>query len=299
MPEPFRSGFIALVGKPNVGKSTLVNALVGRPISIISSKPETTRRRVLGVVHGDGYQMVLVDTPGLAAARNLLGEKLREMATTEGLEADMVVFVVDVTHFPTEEDREAARTFGAATCPKILVANKIDVHDNAERTLPYLQAYSELGDFGEILPVSARSGRNLDKLKDLLVAALPEGVPFFPEDAVHDLDPRTRVEELIREQVLLATRQEVPHAVAVQVEEMKPGEENPEVTLIRAILYVERPSQRKILIGKKGEMLKKLGTQVRPLLEQEIGGRVFLDLWVKVKEDWRDRPDWLRALGYE
>lgn len=299
MSDGFRSGFVALVGKPNVGKSTLVNALVGKRISIVSSKPETTRRRILGIVHGDGYQMVLVDTPGLAPARHLLGKKLRQMAASESLDADMVAFMVDVTHYPTDEDREAAKVFGSATCPKVLVANKIDVHDNAEKTLPYLQAYSELGDFGELLPVSAIAGTNLDKLREMMVASLPEGVPFFPPDSIHDLDMRTRVEELIREQVLLATRQEVPHAVAVQVEEMKPGEENPDVTLIRAILYVERASQRKIIIGRKGEMLKKLGSQVRPLLEAEIGGRVFLDLWVKIKEDWRDRPDWLRTLGYE
>ncbi len=295
----FRSGFVALVGKPNVGKSTLVNALVGRPISITSSKPETTRRRVLGVVHGEGYQIVLVDTPGLAPARNLLGQKLRDMATSEGLEADMVAFVVDVTHFPTVEDREAAEIFSKATCRKIMVANKVDVHDNPEKVLPYLQAYAKLAEFSEVLPVSAQEGTNLDKLREMFVESLTEGVPFFPPDSLHDVDPRTRVEELIREQVLLATRQEVPHAVAVRLEEMKPGEENPDVTLIRAILYVERASQRKILIGHKGEMLKKLGSQVRPLLEAELGGRVFLDLWVKVKEDWRERPDWLRALGYE
>ena len=295
----FRSGFVALVGKPNVGKSTLVNALVGQPISITSSKPETTRRRILGLVHGEDYQLVLVDTPGLAPARNLLGKKLRSMAATEGLEADMVVFMVDVTHYPTAEDREAAEVFGAAQCPKIMVANKIDVHENAERVLPYLQAYAQLGEFREILPISAQTGINLDKLRELMIAALPEGVAYFPPESVHDVDMRTRVEELIREQVLLATRQELPHSVAVQVEEMKPGEENPEITLIRAILYTEKDTQRRILIGKKGEMLKKLGSQVRPLLEKELGGRVYLDLWVKVKEGWRDRPDWLRALGYE
>lgn len=294
----FRSGFIALVGKPNVGKSTLVNALVGKPISIISSKPETTRRRVLGVVHGDDYQMVIVDTPGMAPARNLLGKKLRQMASDEAMEADMMVFMVDVTHKPTVEDREAAEIFAAATCPKLMLANKVDVHENAERVLPYLKAYATLGDFGEILPISAQTGTNLDKLRERLLAVLPEGVAFFPPESIHDLDERTRVEELIREQVLLHTRQEVPHAVAVRLEDMKPGD-NPEVLLIRAILYTEKDSQRKILIGRKGEMLKKLGSAVRPVLEQELGKRVFLELWVKVKEDWRDRPDWLRALGYE
>ena len=295
----FHSGFVALVGKPNVGKSTLVNALVGRPISITSSKPETTRRRVLGVIHGEGYQIVLVDTPGLAAGHTLLGKKLREMATSEGMEADMVAFVVDVTHYPTKEDRAAAEVFSKANCRKVLIANKVDVHDTAEKVLPYLEAYAALGDFGEVLPVSAMKGTNLDKFKALMIEALPEGVAYFPPESVHDLDKRTRVEELIREQVLRATRQEVPHAVAVRVEDMKPGDDNPDVTLIRAILYVERDSQRKILIGKKGEMLKKLGMEARPLLEQELGGRVFLELWVKVKEGWRDRPDWLRALGYE
>jgi GTP-binding protein Era len=294
----FKSGFVALVGKPNVGKSTLVNALVGRPISIVSSKPETTRRRVLGVMHGDNYQVVLVDTPGLAKGHTLLSQKLHEMASTEGQEADLVLFMVDTTHYPTEDDRAAAAVFGASPAPKVMLANKVDVHASPEKVLPYLKAYSELGDFQEILTISAQEGIHLDKLKQMLVDSLQPGVPFFPADHVHDLDPRTRVEELIREQVLLATRQEVPHAVAVQVEEMKEGD-TPGVTLIRAILYVERPSQRKILIGKKGDMLKRLGMQARPLVEKELGCRVFLELWVKVKENWRDRPDWLRALGYE
>lgn len=295
----YRSGFVALVGKPNVGKSTLVNALVGRSISITSSKPETTRRRVLGVMHGEHHQVVLVDTPGLAPARNLLGQKLRDMATSEGLEADLVAFVVEVTHFPTQEDREAAEIFARADCPKILVANKVDVHPTPEKVLPYLEAYAQLGDFAQILPVSAQSGTNLDKLQKTFVEAMSEGVPFFPADSHHDLSPTTRIEELIREEVLRSTRQEIPHSVAVRLEEMKPGEENPEVTLIRAILYVEKPGQRKILIGKKGQFLKQLGSVVRPRIEEELGGRVFLDLWVKVKEDWRERSDWLRALGYE
>lgn len=294
----YRSGFVALVGKPNVGKSTLVNALVGRPISITSSKPETTRRRILGVLHGEGYQIVLVDTPGLGSSHTLLGRKLRDMATAEGAEADLVAFVVDTTHYPTKEDREAAAVFADVKCPKVMIANKVDVHDNAEKVLPYLEAYSALGEFSQILPVSAQKGTNLDKFHELMLAAMSEGVPFFPPESLHDVDKRTRVEELIREQVLRSTRQELPHSVAVQVEDMKPGD-TPGVTLIRAILYVERDSQRRILIGKKGEMLKKLGMLARPLLEEELGERVFLELWVKVKEGWRDRPDWLRALGYE
>jgi len=295
----FRSGFVALVGKPNVGKSTLVNALVGQTISITSSKPETTRRRILGVLHGEDYQVVLVDTPGLGDGHTLLGKKLREMATQEGMEADLVAFVVDLTHYPTREDRAAAALFAQAGCRKILVANKVDVHDTPEKVLPYLEAYSALGEFAEVIPVSAQTGLNVEKLRGLLLRDLPEGVAYFPRESLHDLEPRTRVEELIREQVLRNTRKEVPHAVAVQVEEMKPGEDNPEVLLIRAILYVERDSQRKILIGRKGEMLKKLGSLVRPLLEKELNRRVYLDLWVKVKEGWRDRSDWLRALGYE
>lgn len=282
---------MALVGKPNVGKSSLVNALVGRPVTITSSKPETTRRRVLGVIHGPDYQIVLVDTPGLSRGHTVLGKKLREMAVAEGAEADLTVFVGDVTHYPTSEDREALAAVGACS---VLLCNKVDVHSSAEKVLPYLEAYSALGSFETVLPVSAKAGTNLDKFLALMVAALSEGERFFPEGSVHDLDARTRVEELIREQVLLAARQEVPHAVAVQVEDMGPGD-SPGVTLIRAILYVEKDSQRRILIG----LLKKIGSSVRPLLEAEVGGRVFLDLWVKVKENWRDRADWLRALGYE
>jgi len=286
---------VSLVGKPNVGKSTLVNHLVGRPISITSPKPETTRRRVLGIVHGEGYQVVLVDPPGLATARHALGRLLRESATTEGRESDLLVFCVELTHMPTQEDRDALAVFDGSSVPRILVGNKVDRAKKPADILPFLQAYSELGEFSEVFPVSAVRGDNLDVLKSYIIAQMPEGVPYFPSDMISDLDQATNVEELIREQVLMATHQEIPHCVAVKVEEMGPGD-NPTVTLIRATLYIEKDSQKKILIGKKGDKLKDIGQKAREKIEAQLGIKVFLELWVKVKEDWRDRKDWVKIL---
>ena len=291
-----KSGFVAVVGKPNVGKSTLVNRMVGRPVSITSPKPETTRRRILGVVHGDDHQIVLVDTPGLSPARHALGRMLRDAATTEGQEADLLLFCAELTHFPTDEDRDAFAQFAKSSVPRFLVGTKVDRHKQKDEMLPFLQAYAELGNFDEVFPVSAVTGENVDRLLEAILARLPEGVPYFPPDMISDLDQASWVEELIREQVLLATRQEIPHAVAVKVEQMGPGEENPNVLAIRAFLYVERESQKKILIGKKGEQLKSIGQKSRQRIEQELGKKVYLDLWVKVKEDWRNREDWVRTL---
>lgn len=292
----FHSGFVAVLGKPNVGKSTLINQLVGTKVAITSSKPQTTRRRVLGVVHGDGFQAVLVDTPGLSEPRHALGRKMVKWATEEGREADLILLVVELTHPPTAEDVSAAELVQGFARPVLLVCNKVD---RAPAEVDELRAgYRALMAFEAVHEVSATQGLGMAELLAALRARLPEGPPFFPPDQVSDQNQRLLIEEVLRERVLHNTRQEIPHAVAVQVEDMRPGE-NPDVTVVVAYLYVERPNQKKILIGKNGALLKKIGSEARLQLEQLLGQKLFLDLWVKVKADWRDREDWLRALGYE
>lgn len=294
----FRSGFVALIGKPNVGKSTLLNRLVGTKVAITSPKPQTTRRRILGVRHGPDHQIVFVDTPGFHPAEHKLGERMLKSAQTEGSEADVVALVVEATHMPTDDDRRVVEFLKTVHAPKLLVVNKTDLVKPKEEMLPRIQAYSDLGGFEEVFPVSAVQGDNLDPLVQALLEMLPEGDPFFPEDQVSDQNREILAEEIIREKVLMNTRQEVPHAVAVQLEEFRPGE-SPDTLYMRAVIFVEREGQKGILVGKGGAMLKKIGSLAREELEFLFGQKIFLDLWVKVKEDWRDRPDWLRALGYE
>lgn len=289
----YRSGFVALVGKPNVGKSTLINRLVGQKVAITSSKPQTTRHRILGVVHGDGFQVVLVDTPGYLSPRNVLGEKMLAYAQEEMKESDLVLLLGELTHAPTEDDAVVARH--VAERPKSwLVLTKQDL----EKKEGLREAYSGLGEFEKTFVVSAVTGEGIDELVKALAEAMPEGVSYFPPDQVSDQNQRLLAAEVIREKVLRHTRQEVPHAAAVAVEELKPGETEG-VTYVNAYLYVERETQKRIVVGKGGELIKKVSTEARLELEQLWETRVFLDLWVKVKKDWRDREDWLRALGYE
>ena len=291
----FRSGFVAVVGRPNVGKSTLVNRLVGSRVSITSPKPETTRRRILGVVHGEDYQIVLVDTPGLAAAKNSLGRRLRETSIGESQEADLVLFVVDITAKPHREDRAVAELLKSVQAPIILICNQSDKFHRVDEQLVSLQRYSELGTFAEVVPTSATTGDNLERLQQLMVDRLKPGVPFFPKDMQHDLDLAAMVEEIVRLEAMNVTYQEVPHAIAVKVDTIEPGE-RPGVEVIRATIYVERENQKQIVIGKKGQKLKEIGQHARVKLEEHTGKRIFLELWVKVKEDWRDRDDWVRYL---
>lgn len=288
----FKSGFVALVGKPNVGKSTLLNALVGSKVAITSPLPQTTRRRVLGVVHRPDFQLVLVDTPGLSQAQHELGRRMVGTAQSESRDADVVLFLADLTHPPTEHDRSAVELLGKTRAPVMLVGNKLD---KAKRPEEALELYRALKEFDEVVSVSAATGKNLPSLLELVVKRLEEGPPYYPPDQVSDQNQRLLIEEVIREKVLLSLRQEVPHAVAVQVEEVREGEP----LYVAANLYVERDGQKRILIGKAGSMLKKIGQQARQELEALLGRRLFLELWVKVKADWRDRPDWLRSLGYE
>lgn len=291
----FRSGFVALVGKPNVGKSTLVNSLVGRKVAITSSKPQTTRQRMLGVFHGEDFQAVLVDTPGIMKAQNKLHRAMVDSATSEAEGADLILWLVESTHSPTDEDRKVAKMVSglAASRPVWLVLTKSDkvkdgVVDECRALLP--EASQEF-------LLSAQSGEGLSELIKALVDALPDGPPYFPPGQVSEQNDRLWLAEVIREKVLTHTRQEIPHSVAVTVEELREGKSGPDSVYGRVILYVERDSQKGILIGKDGAALKRIGTEARRELSGHWGKPVFLDLWVKVKEDWRDREDWLRYLG--
>ncbi len=297
--DVFRSGFVALLGKPNVGKSTLLNRIVGSKVAITSSKPQTTRRRVLGVLHGDGFQVVFVDTPGISKPLHRLGEKMSRTAKSEGKEADIIVWMTEATHSPTDEDREVAAFIKELDRPCILACNKVDLCSR-ELALARLEEYAALLPHADPLLLSAVSGIGVSELIDKLVAQLPVGPPFFPSDQVTDLDVRAMIEEMVREKILHNTRQEVPHAVAVMVEELREGlgKGGEGKLFARAHIFVEKPSQKRILVGKGGALLKKIGKQAREELEAVLGRPLYLDLWVKVKKDWRDRDDWLAALGY-
>lgn len=293
----YRSGFVALVGKPNVGKSTLVNNLVGKKVAIISSKPQTTRQRMLGVFHGKDFQAVLVDTPGMMKAKRKLHHAMVGVATQEARDADLVLWLVESTHLPTEEDRQVAEFVEslAQSRPAWMVLTKIDkekegVEDACRDLLPSASEHFRL---------SAKTGEGMGALAKAIRKFLPEGPPFFPPGQVSEQNDKLWLAEVVREKVLAATKQEIPHSVAVAVEELREGKSGPDSLYGRVILYVERDSQKRILVGKNGSMLKKVGGQARRELESRWGKSVFLDLWVKVKKDWRDREDWLRFLGFQ
>lgn len=291
----YRSGFVALVGKPNVGKSTLVNQIVGRKVAITSTKPQTTRQRMLGVLHGEEFQAVLVDTPGIMDAQRRLHHKMVSVADQEAREADLILWLVELTHPPTSEDERVGelmrqRSEGGKVW---LVLNKIDrMKEGVEEAYLALLPGAE-----NVFRISAKLGAGLPELVKAVTDSLPEGPPYFPADQVSEQNDRLWMAEVIREKVLNFTRQEVPHGVAITVEELRPADKG-EGLYARALLYVERKSQKRILIGKDGAMLKKIGMAARKELEEAWSQPLYLDLWVKVKEDWRDRDDWLRIFGY-
>jgi GTP-binding protein Era len=290
-----RSGVVAVVGRPNTGKSTLVNALVGRKVSIVSDKPQTTRRGVRAVLTVDDYQVVFADTPGFHKPRTLLGQRLNETVAAAVDGVDMVVLVVDAAAGVGRGDGFVyqSRVAGVGG-PKLCAVNKIDVVKHHE-VVPQLAAAGELGEFDEIVPVSAKSGRGVGELLDVIVSRLPEGPALFPEDAETDQPVEVRVAELVREKALELTRQEIPHSIEVQVEELERGDE---LVRIEAIVLVERESQKGIVIGKGGAMLKTIGTRARQELEFLFGTKVYLGLRVKVLREWQRDPKALQRLGY-
>lgn len=297
--EAFRSGFVAIIGRPNVGKSTLMNKLIGEKIAIVSARPQTTRNRVMGILtdsanpSSPAWQIVFLDTPGLHTPRTRLGQYMVKAARDAMTGMDALMTLVDASAVGAQ-DRSIIAEMGRKKCPRLLVLNKIDIV-RKEALLKLMAEFSDAG-YTEIVPVSARTGEGLDTLLALLLRDLPEGPQFFPADAVTDQPERVLCAELIREKALLHTRDEVPHGVGVEMMGMKtpPGG----MTEIDATLYCERDSHKGILIGKHGAMLSTIGREAREDIERLLGERVILRLFVKVRPDWRNRRDDLRTLGY-
>jgi GTP-binding protein Era len=294
----FRSGFACLVGRPNVGKSTLTNALVGAKVAITSNRPQTTRRVIRGIVHRPDAQLVIVDTPGLHRPRTLLGEHLDSLVRSTFTEVDVIGFCVPAADKVGPGDKYLARELSAVKgTPVVAIVTKTD-EVSQERIAEQLLAVSELGEWADVVPVSAVAGFQLDVLKDVLVSHLPAGPPLYPDGELTDEPEQIMVAELIREAALEGVRDELPHSIAVLVEEMGPREDQPDLIDVYAELYVERQSQKAIVIGNKGARLKEVGTVARQQIEALLGSRVYLDLHVRIAKDWQRNPKYLRRLGF-
>jgi GTP-binding protein Era len=292
-----KSGLVALAGRPNVGKSTLLNALLGQKLAIVSDKPQTTRSVVRGVLHRPEGQAVLVDTPGLHKPRTLLGQRLNDLVRGTLSEVDLILMLVDAAAGVGPGDRFLAGELAKVATPRFCVVNKMDAAPRAKMAAA-LQAAGTLADFAEIVPVSARTGNQLDLLVELVMSHLPEGRPLYPEGHTSDEPEQHLVAELIREKALARVRDELPHSVAVLVEEMGPDPEREDLLVIRAVLFVERASQKPIVLGRGGSVLRDIGTEARAELEALFGTKVYLDLRVKVAKDWQRDPRQLSRLGF-
>ncbi|MGH8934461.1 MAG: GTPase Era [Egibacteraceae bacterium] len=291
-----RSGFCSIVGRPNVGKSTLLNALVGRKVAITTPVPQTTRHALRAVLHRDDAQIVFVDTPGMHKPKTLLGARLNEVARGTLSGVDVIVLVVDGQAGIGRGDEFIAGLLTDIATPVIAVLNKVDRIGRGTQ-LPQLQRLAQMGDWDEIVPVSATSGEQVDVLADLIVARMPEGPAYFPADQVIDQTPEQLAAETIREKAITLMREEVPHSITVVIDEIVPGESQG-VLAVAATLFVERDSQKGIVIGKGGAVLREIGKNARPDLELLLGSRVYLDLRVKLSKEWQRDPRKLERLGY-
>ena len=298
---PFRSGFVCILGRPNAGKSTLLNALVGEKLAIISPKPQTTRNRIQGVVHipkrkgSAGGQIVLIDTPGVHKPDSSLGRKMM-VEVREALEGcDLVLVLIDVTHKLDPRDQFALDLVKQARANTFLILNKIDVIREKSTLLPLIEEYRKLYAFAEVIPISALKRKGLDDLLKAVIAALPAGPAYFPEDEITDQPARFMAAEIIREQILLNTSEEIPYATTVIVDSFEEGKR---LTKIAATIYCERQGQKGILVGKGGQMLKKIGTSARIQIERMLGTKVFLELYVKAEPGWRDSRQFVEELDW-
>jgi len=295
MTKTYRSGFVAIVGRPNVGKSTLINALIGEKIAIMSPKPQTTRHRIMGVLTKEDYQIVFVDTPGLHKGKDLLNKTIDKIAVSAISDVDVVLYVVDRAKDASSE--YILSYFKQAQVPVFLVINKIDTLKNKSQIDDIILSYLSSYPFEGVIPISAKEHTYLDKIEELVVPLLEEGPQFFPEEMTSDQTEEQLMSELIREKILYQTEQEVPHAVAVVIESLQENEEQNTID-VSALIIVERATQKQILIGKGGEKMKKIGMEARKEINQLLNTKIHLTLWVKVKKDWRNRPGDLRSLGF-
>ena len=295
--DSFRSGFVAVVGRPNVGKSTLVNRLVGQRVSITSPRPQTTRGPIRGVRNGPDYQAVFVDTPGSQKPRDTLRARMQQQVLDSLSESDVILFVLDATQATDgigPGDRYVARLVVESGTPAIAVINKVDLLRKRDEILPIVEEVSELGDWREIFPISAAEGLNIEPLTESVIELLPPGPRYFPEGKVTDYPESLILAEYVREKALNVLREEVPHAVAVEVEEVERKEN---VTVVYATIHVERPTQRMIVLGKGGKTIKRIGIEARRDVERLLGTRIYLDLKVKVSPGWRSDKKFLELLG--
>ncbi|SPF32618.1 membrane-associated, 16S rRNA-binding GTPase [Candidatus Desulfosporosinus infrequens] len=293
--KEFRSGFVSVIGRPNAGKSTLLNHLLGQKVLIMSDKPQTTRNRIQCILTEERGQIIFLDTPGIHKPKHKLGEYMVNKAKESMREVDVIVYMVDLSAEYGPGEEFIIEMLKQTRIPCVLVLNKVDLLATKEQLLRKIQHFSALVDFKAIVPVSAKTGENTDELLNVIFAQLSQGPLYYPEDEVTDQPERFIMAELVREKVLQLTHDEIPHSIAVVIEEV---EEKKSLVKVRALIVVERESQKGIIIGAGGKQLKQIGSLARKDIEDLLGSQVFLELWVKVKKDWRNRMDSLRNYGY-
>jgi GTP-binding protein Era len=291
----FKSGFVSILGRPNAGKSTLLNALVGMKVAIVADKPQTTRTTIQGVLTMPGAQVVFLDTPGIHKSETPIQKRMMGSVREALTERDLLLYLVDATVPFSDQDRHAVDVLKKTDTPTILVLNKTDGLNTQEMVLPLIQEYQKLREFADYLPISALKLTNLDKLREVIVGRLPVGPMYFPEDHVTDQPERFIATELIREKILHETQQEVPHSVAVMIDKW---EESPTITRVYATIFVEREGQKGIIIGSRGSMLMQIGTHAREDMEKLFGVKIFLQLHVKVQPHWREKPMFLNTIDW-
>lgn len=297
MSNKFKSGFVSLIGRPNVGKSTLMNCLVGEKIAIISSKPQTTRNKIQSILTTDDMQVIFIDTPGLHTPKSKLGNYMVKSAENTLSNVDIVLYLIEPYEKIKDSDRAILERLNKVKTPVFLIINKIDTVEKPE-LLKVMEAYSAEYPFKEIIPISALKDKNTGDLLDAIKKYLPEGPKYFPDDMITDQPERQIVAEIIREKALYLLQEEIPHGIAVEITSMKPRKDK-DITDIEATVYCERESHKGIIIGKQGSMLKKIGSNARRDIERFLGENINLQIWIKVKKDWRDSDFLLRNFGYD
>ncbi len=294
----YKSGFVAIIGRPNVGKSTFLNKVVGKKVAIMSDKPQTTRNKILGIVTTDEYQIAFTDTPGIHKAKTELGRRMVDASYSSTSGVDAVIFMTTPVKSVLQGDQIILDNLKKLRIPVFLVINKVDQLKKFNDIDLTIAIYKDLYPFAGIFPISVLEDKNVDKLLDTIRSVLPFGPKFYPDDMVSDHDDRFLISELIREKILLQTKEEIPHSIAVVVDEMKPNPDNFAYTDILATIYVERDSQKKIIIGANGDMIKNIKNKSIADIKKLLNTKVHLDLWVKVKKDWKDKAQLLASLGY-